>query len=570
MRLKKFLHENRNKFNQALNELHQNKFIERCLKKDYTLWSDKPDEITNRLDWLFSPEEYLTKKDEIIEFANEIKNETFEHILLLGMGGSSLAPEVYQKVFGNFEGYPQLLVLDSTHPAQIKSIEEKIDLEKTLFIVSTKSGGTVETLSLMKYFYGKVKSIFSEKAGERFVAITDPGSKLEQTAKDFHFRKTFLNNPNIGGRFSALSYFGIVPAGLIGTDLKKLLSMAKRFSEETVNLENYENNYALQLGTFLGINAEEARDKLTLVFSQRLQPVAAWIEQLIAESTGKQGMGIVPVETDNVEIPAKYSRDRIFVYTYTEGDDEHRLAVENLKRNGFPVIEIALDDIYELGALFYLWEFATAVAGSIMKINPFDQPDVESAKVAARKMTAEFLQSGKLPETGEGVYFSNAIYFPKDKVKPLNKLIPELFCRISDCLENYIGRPYVAIQAFLPRTEETENALKRFADFIFYKYNIAVTIGYGPRFLHSTGQLHKGDGGNGIFIQFTDRPTENLPIPNELGSEKSDMTFDVLIQAQSLGDREALISKGRNILKVEPLGDLSDAIDTIIKILNEF
>ncbi len=568
MRLKKFLHDNHEKFDSTLRELHEKKFIERILKKDYTLWSDNPAEITNRLAWLFSPEEYLEKKDELTKFAEKIKNDGAEKMVLLGMGGSSLAPEVYQNVFGNFEGYPELITLDSTHPAQIIAVEKELDYEKTYFIVSTKSGGTVETLSLLKYFYGKAKAKFGERAGERFIAITDPGSALEKLADEFSFEKTFLNNPEIGGRFSALSYFGLVPAALIGTDLKKLLSMAKRFAEETVNLEKYEDNYAMILGTFLGIYAEKGKDKLTLISSPKLRPVTAWIEQLIAESTGKSGKGIVPVDARSVEIPARYARDRIFVYTYLDDEDGERLAVENLKRNGFPVVEIALDDIYELGALFYLWEFATAVAGHIMKINPFDQPDVESAKSAARAMTAKFLETGILPDAGEGVYYKNNVYFPKDEVKPLKKLIPEMFCRISECLDDYLGRHYVALQAFLPATDENRAALEKLERFIFEKYNVAVTVGFGPRFLHSTGQLHKGDGGNGIFVQFADKPDFNLPIPNELGDEKSDMTFDVLVTAQSLGDRRALLEKGRNVLRVEISKNLSDAIGQIIEFLN--
>ncbi len=564
MRLAKFIHENHASFNSALKTLHDEKFTERIINKDHTLWSETPDEITNRLDWLFSPDEYLKQKDELSEFAEEIKKEGYKSVLLLGMGGSSLAPEVYQKTFGNFEGFPPLYVLDSTHPVQILNTEKKINIAETLFVVSTKSGGTVETLSLMKYFYKKAKEKANGNAGKQFIAITDPGSALEKTAKNFGFRKTFLNNPNIGGRFSALSYFGLVPAALIGTDLKKLLSIAKRFSERTINAENHEENQALILGTFIGTYAEKGKDKLTLVSSPKLKHVTAWIEQLVAESLGKSGKGVLPVDAEKIEIPAKYARDRIFVYTYLEGEDKERLAVENLKRNGFPVLEIVLDDIYELGALFYLWEFATAVAGNIMKLNPFDQPDVESAKKAARKMTSEFLNSGELPQAGEGVYYKNTIYFPKDYVKPLSKLLPEVFCRISECLDDYLGRHYVALQAFLPATEENISALRKFEKFIFDKYNVAVTVGFGPRFLHSTGQLHKGDSGNGIFIQFTDNPDVNLPIPNEMDDENSDMTFDVLVRAQSLGDRQALLSKGRNVLRVEIQNDLMQTINEII------
>jgi glucose-6-phosphate isomerase len=569
MRLQKFLHDNHEKFNNHLTELHQQKFLERILNKDFTLWSDKPDEITNRLDWLFSPEEYLPRKDELENFAKEIKSENFEHVLLLGMGGSSLAPEVFQSVFGNFASYPELFVLDSTHPEQIKITEEKINLEKTLFVVSTKSGGTVETLSLMKYFFAKVKRLFGEDAGKRFVAITDPGSKLEKIANEFSFRKIFLNNPNIGGRFSALSLFGLVPAALIGVDLKKLLSMAKRFSEETINLENFENNYALKLGVFLGMYAEEGKDKLTMLFAGKTASVANWTEQLVAESTGKHGKGILPVSIEKAEIPARYARDRIFVYVYLEGEDSHRLEIENLKRNGFPVSEIALDDIYELGALFYLWEFATAVAGHIMKINPFDQPDVESAKVAAREMTAEYLKIGELPDAGEGVFYKNSVYFPKDKVKPLNELLPAMFCKISECLDNYLGRNYISIHAYIARNVENERKLADFALYLFKKYNVAVTVGFGPRFLHSTGQLHKGDGGNGIFIQIADKPEIDLPIPNEMGSDNADMTFDTLIRAQSLGDRKALISKGRKILRVEFFENLEKTLSQIIEILEK-
>ncbi len=567
MRLKKSLHGNHSKFNETLKKLYDENFIERIIKKDHTLWSNSPEEIVNRLDWLFSPEEYLTHLNELNDFAEEIKNAGFKKAVLLGMGGSSLAPEVFMQIFGNFSDYPELLVVDSTHPAQILAVENKLDFANTLFIVSTKSGGTVETLSLMKYFFNKIKSVKGEKTGEHFVAVTDPGSKLQTLAEELHFRKIFLNNPNIGGRFSALSYFGLVPASVIGSDLKKLLNMAKRFSEETINSESSEENYSMLLGTFLGLLAEEGKDKLTLVFSEKLKPAGAWIEQLIAESTGKKGKGILPVLTDSVSIPAKYSRDRIFVYTHTDSDDKKRLAVENLKRNGFPVIEIILDDIYELGAYFYLWEFATAVAGHIMNINPFDQPDVEAAKIAAKEFVNRYIETGETGDAGEGVYFKNAIYFPNGKVKPLSKMFSELFCKVSDCLDDYYGRPYVAIQAFLENNSTNRKIFERLENYIFSKFNVAVTIGFGPRFLHSTGQLHKGDSGNGIFIQFAERTNYDLKIPDEPGSEEALLTFDALIFAQSLGDRKALLEKGRNVLRIEINENLNEVINQIIEIL---
>ncbi len=567
MKLIKYLHDNHDKFNKIISSLEKENFSQRILSKDFTLWSNKPDEITNRLDWVTAPSEYSDKYLYLEGFADKVIERGIEKIILLGMGGSSLAPEVFQKIFGNKDIHPSLIVLDSTHPESVLKIKDNIELEKTLFIVSTKSGGTVETLSFFKYFYNIYYNKFGEKAGNYFVAITDPGSKLEELSDELNFFYTFLNNPNVGGRFSALTYFGLVPAATIGVDITSLLANAKQTEERSLAMSNYSENPTYVLGTMLGMCANKGKDKLTFIFSDKLEPFGAWIEQLVAESTGKNNRGILPVTGEILRKPSEYSKDRIFTYIHFKDDTKDLLEVKNLIRAGFPVIEIILEDIYELGKLIYLWEYAIAVAGSIMKIQPFDQPDVESAKVAAREMVAEYQKTGKLPTPGEGCKSANFSAFYIEKIPNVKDVIRNCFKNIDECFDDYLGRHYIALQAFLPQTDENINLLTDFQNYFSRKFNVAVTVGFGPRFLHSTGQLHKGDFGNGVFLQFTDKPTLNIPIPDEPKSDKSGITFDVLIQAQGLGDREALLNKGRKILRLELKGKLSEALSELKEIL---
>lgn len=528
----------------ALNDMKKESVVQRIWSEDHTVWSSDPKEISNRLGWLHSPTTMQDNISEIQGFVEEVRHAGFTHALLLGMGGSSLAPELFRHVFGVKKGHLDLAVLDSTDPEAVLSYSETLDLKKTLFIVSTKSGGTVETLSFFKYFYNRVmEEIGEEKAAGHFIAITDPGSGLEKTAKELEFRQVFLNDPNIGGRYSALSYFGLVPAALVGVDIQKLLEQAAVMAE---NCRKAEENPGARLGAILGEMAVAGRDKVTLIASEEVAHFGAWAEQLIAESTGKQGKGILPVDGEALGSPARYADDRLFVYLRLEGDTEHDAKVDALRQAGHPVVQLNLSDKYDVGGEFFRWEMATAIAGRLLGINPFDQPNVESAKASAREVVNSYREKGSLPQTipdwnSNGV----AVYFQKEISN-----LEDALDKFLDNLKTEVPRSYVAIQAYLPPTEETDRALQTVRLRIRDKFKVATTLGYGPRFLHSTGQLHKGDAGHGLFIQITNEPTRDADIPDEPGKPKSSMTFGVLKLAQALGDRKALLDEERVVIRL--------------------
>lgn len=530
----------------SLNHISRESVIARIWQKDYTVWRNDPTEISNRLGWLDCVE--VTKKsfNEINKFVNEIRKEGLTDALLMGMGGSSLAPEVFRLTFGVKQGFLDLHVLDSTHPEAVLEFEKKLNPEKTLYIVSTKSGGTVETMSFMKYFFTSVsKQLGSEKAPKHFIAITDPGSGLEETAKKLNFRKIFLNDPDIGGRFSALSLFGIVPAALLGIDITKLFDETSKMISECKHPEVSENSGA-KLGGIIGSLAKEGIDKLTLFISPQLKYLGGWLEQLIAESTGKDGKGILPIDLEPLFEVSEYSRDRVFVHIKIAGDNSFNHKVNEIKAAGFPLIEIEMKDIYQLGAEFFRWEFATAVAGFVMDVQPFDQPNVESAKIAARAMIKEYQEKGKLPELKTEGNRNDITSF------------------LSNCIS---GKNYIAIQAYLKPDEKTWQQLQELRFKILKKYKVATTLGYGPRFLHSTGQLHKGDSGNGYFIQFISDIQHDVPIPDEAGKEESSISFGTLIKAQALGDRQALIDNKRKVLTIDLGIDAFESVDGLISAL---
>jgi len=529
----------------SLNHISRERIITRIWQKDHTVWRKDPTEISNRLGWLDCIE--VTKKsfNEINSFVEGVKKEGFTDALLMGMGGSSLTPEVFRFTFGVKKGYLDLHVLDSTHPEAILDYENKLDPNKTLYIVSTKSGGTVETMSFMKYFFTSLsKKLSREKASKHFVAITDPGSGLEEIAKKLNFRKIFLNDPNIGGRFSALSLFGIVPAALIGIDLDRLFDEASKMIIECKHPEVSENSGA-KLGGIIGSFAKEGVDKLSLIISPQLKYLGGWLEQLIAESTGKDGKGILPVDLEpNIPV-SEYGKDRVFVYLKIAGDNFFDNKVSEIKNAGFPLIEIEMKNVYQLAAEFFRWEFATAVAGYVLEVQPFDQPNVESAKIAARAMMKEYQQKGKLPELTPALDSEGIKVFGDIKADNLNKVI-SLF--LSKCEK---GKSYITIQAFLKPDEKTWQQLQLLRLKILQKYKVATSLGYGPRFLHSTGQLHKGDSGDGFFIQFISDDSSDVLIPDDAGMDESSISFRTLIKAQALGDRHALITNNRNVLTVD-------------------
>ena len=548
----------------ALMEIKNQKIITRIWRHDHTVWKPDPAEITNRLGWLHIPEKMAEILPNIQSFVDELRHEGYTHALLMGMGGSSLAPEVFRFTFGVREGYLDLAVLDSTDPGAVSSFSEKLDPLKTLYIASTKSGGTVETLSFLKYFFNQtIDAVGDQNAGQHFIAITDPGSGLEKLAKKLNFRKIFLNDPNIGGRYSALSYFGLVPAALIGVDVSRLLDRAITMAcnNEGCNCPIAGNNSGAWLGTIVGEFALSGRDKLTLILSPDISHFGSWVEQLIAESTGKEGKGILPVDGETLLTPDAYADDRLFVYLRLEGNGTYDEKVKHLDKAGHPVVQIHLRDIYDLGGEFFRWEIATAIAGYRLGINPFDQPNVESAKVSARQILSAYQKEGKLPELAPTLTSEGIAVYTDQQVASLK----EALWRFLSQVETGRHRGYAALQAYLKPSPETDEALRLLRSKIQTQLKIATTVGYGPRFLHSTGQLHKGDGGQGLFIQFTDDISIDVPIPQEAVQKGSSITFGTLKLAQALGGREALINAGRKVIRFHLGKDVNEGLHRLIE-----
>jgi glucose-6-phosphate isomerase len=540
-------------------EMIKNRVPDRIRQKDYTLWSPSPTEITNRLGWLHSPRVMTGCLRQINDLVNAVKKDGYTHALLLGMGGSSLAPEVFRKTFGVSGGYLDLAVLDSTDPGAVLAFSKKLALAKTLFIVSTKSGGTVETFSFMEYFFNlTAQRVGAAETGRHFIAITDHGSALAELASVHRFRETFLNDPEIGGRYSALSFFGLVPAALMGVDVKKLLDRAAGAAEKEMSLEKSHPDAlsGLYLGAAMGELARVGRDKLTFVFSPQIAGFGDWLEQLIAESTGKEGKGILPVVGEPLGPSAVYGDDRIFVDIHLAGDKVQDEKITHLGKAGHPIIKISLPDVYDLGGQIFLWEMATAVAGHILGSNPFDQPDVEAAKILARKMIVQYREKGFLPEEapalrreGIDVYGDCPAHSPGDA--------------LNIFLGSALPNGYIALQAYLQPTAETDAALLHLRNGLRDRYHLATTAGYGPRYLHSTGQLHKGDGGRGVFIQLTADDPRDVPIPDEMGQGGSSVTFGVLKAVQALGDRQALLHVGRPVIRFHLGGDVAGGLKVL-------
>jgi len=545
-------------------QINNENIVSRIWDVDHTVWKDNPKEISNRLGWLQSPESTFEVISEINHFVDQVRAEGFTHALLLGMGGSSLAPEVFRKTFGVKKGYLDLTVLDSTDPGAVLKCENEIDMTKTLFIVSTKSGGTVETVSLMKYFYNRaIEIIGREKVGKHFIAITDPGSGLEALAKSLDFRKIFLNDPNIGGRYSALSFFGIVPAAMLGVNIREILTNSIKMVNKCKN-PDAENNPGVWLGTILGELAKENREKVTFILSPQIKHLGIWLEQLIAESTGKEEIGILPVDTEEILEPEFYSGDRMFVYIQLRDDSKYNSEIQKLIDSNFPFVIINIDDINELGAEFFRWEYATIIASKNLEINPFDQPNVEAAKVQGRKFITEFQEKGILPQ----VEYRIKTKFLKIKndceCDSVTGCI-NLFLSYENKIEQLTGKKaYIAIQAYLTPSEESDKILHNIRTEIQKKWKIATTVGYGPRFLHSTGQLHKGDSGNGLFVQIIGENEQDVQIPDEAGKDKSSISFGTLIKAQAFGDRQALLDESRKVLLINIGSDYKNGLTEIL------
>ncbi len=550
---------------QVLAELKRERIVERIWEHDYTVWKPQPEEIANRLGWLESPEVMQPVVKEIEGWVEEVRKAGFTHALLLGMGGSSLAPEVFRKTFGVKAGYLDLAVLDSTDPAMVRYYADRFDPARTLYIVSTKSGSTVETLSFMKYFYRQAVEALGEKtAGQHFVAITDPGSGLEALAERLKFRRVFRNDPNIGGRYSALSYFGLVPAALVGIDLAELLKRAAEMRCRCGGCSSLqeEENPAAWLGVVLGELALRGRDKLTLVLSPPVSAFGAWVEQLVAESTGKEGKGILPVVGEELLAPENYRNDRLFVHLKTEDAPEVERKLAVLQHAGHPVLTLGLRDLYDLGSQYFLWELTTAIASWRLNINPFDQPNVEASKKLAREMVQAYQQEGHLPTVNPLLEEEGIQVFGDTSANNLEDALYSFLAPLED--EASLPQPYVALQAYLPYSAELDRALQKFRTAIQKRYRVATTVGYGPRFLHSTGQLYKGDAGRGLFIQLSAEIPEDVPIPDR---SDASITFGVLKTAQMLGDRQALQTAGRRVIAFHFRQEAIEAIQKLAGLL---
>jgi transaldolase/glucose-6-phosphate isomerase len=569
----------------ALRRMERERIIARIWDGDHTVWRPDPTEISNRLGWLRAPMDMLHELENgdapadavsgpaleqtrawstvgsIFGLVDAVRGAGYTHALLLGMGGSSLAPDVFRRTFGVADGYLDLAVLDSTDAAAVAAHERALDLTKTLFIVSTKSGGTVETMSLFKYFYNRVsEAVGDERAGAHFIAITDAGSTLEKLAAEYNFRQVFLNDPNIGGRYSALSHFGLVPAALLGVDVKLLLERAVAMARGCLRDQPGNDNPAAWLGAILAVEAQAGVDKATFLASPVIASFGDWVEQLIAESTGKDGTGIVPVVAEPPGAPGVYGDDRLFFYLQLDQDDTYADQVAALERARRPVVRVHLRDCYDLGAQFFLWELAVAVAGHLLNIQPFDQPNVESAKVIGRQMVAAFSESGTFPSDTPLLTENGVSVFGSVQARSLGEALA-LF------LNQAHPASYIGLQAYVAPTPETDTLLETIRTRLRDKYRLATTVGYGPRYLHSTGQLHKGDGGSGLFVQITSAADNDLPIPDAAGAPQASLTFGALKLAQALGDREALLENGRRVLRLHLGTDVPGGLRALLEAL---
>jgi len=532
--------------------------MKRLWDRDASLWTGEDE--AKWLGWLDIVDEQLAQHDQLQKFAKDVHTRGFEHVLLLGMGGSSLCPEVLEMTFGRIPHYPALHVLDSTDPAQVKGFEHAIDIPKTLFIVSSKSGSTLEPNIFKQYFFERTKQVVgADKVGSHFVAITDPGSKMQQVAESDHFLHIFLGRPSIGGRYSALSNFGMVPAAVMGLDTKKFLDRAAEMVRACGPGTSVDENPGVALGIILGAAAKAGRDKLTIITSRGISDLGAWLEQLVAESTGKVGKGIIPVDREHLAAPDVYGNDRLFVYICLQNgaDAAQDAKVAALGEAGQPVVRIAMPDIYDLGAEFFRWEIATAVAGSIIGINAFNQPDVEASKVATRSLTSEYEKTGSLPVEKPILEDSGIKLFTDEKnAADLAKAASEksLVAYLKAHLSRIRGRDYFAMLGYLQMNAEHEQSLETLRHAVRDKKHVATCLGFGPRFLHSTGQAYKGGPNSGVFLQVTCDDAVELPVPGQK------YTFGIVKAAQARGDFQVLAERGRRALRVHLGKDLKSGL----------
>ncbi len=548
----------------SLVDWKNNNKVARLWQKDASLWSGTDE--SNWLGWLTIADEQLAHIDVLKRTAEEVKKAHFKHALLLGMGGSSLCPEVLRMTFGKIKGFPELHVLDSTDPAKIKAIEAKVDLKSTICIVSSKSGSTLEPNIYKQYFFERVKTKVGEKeAGNRFIAITDPGSKMQQVAEADKFRKIFMGVPSIGGRYSALSNFGMVPAAVMGLDVAKFLKNTQEMVQACGASSAPDSNPGVILGTILGVAAKQGRDKITIVASPGIFDLGAWLEQLIAESTGKIGKGIIPVDRERLAKPAIYGNDRVFAYLRlaSKPNKAQDAAVAALEKAGHPVVRITLPNTYTLGQEFFRWEIATAVAGSIIGINAFNQPDVEASKIETKKLTSQYETTGSLPPESPFFEEKGIKLFADEK----NTAVLKGGAKLADVLKAHLSRlgagDYFAVLGYITMNPANEKSLQEIRHAVRDKKKVATVLGFGPRFLHSTGQAYKGGPNSGVFLQITCDDAKDLPVPGQK------YTFGIVKAAQARGDFAVLAERGRRALRVHLGKNVKSGLAALTKALQK-
>ncbi len=549
----------------ALAALAQGDFLRKLWSKDPAPWwadSHHAAIVANALGWLDFPERVLADAGNLVAFARECAA-VFEHVVVLGMGGSSLAPDVLRATFGRTGGFPQLHVLDSSDPSQVRTLEAALDLGRTLFIVASKSGTTIEPEAFFRYFYDRVAQTGAADPGSHFIAITDPGTKLVADAQANGFRHIFLNDPTIGGRYSALSYFGMVPAALAGYDVARLLDRGLEVFAANGKTVAVRDADAVRFGATIGSLARAGRDKLTIVTHPQVAAFGTWAEQLVAESTGKLGLGIVPIEGEPLASPAHYGVDRVFVYVGAGLKPDARIEAQlaELAEAGAPIVRLGLRDAYDIGAQFALWEIATATAGAVLGIDAFDQPNVQESKDNTKRLLAEFAANGKFREPAAALSTPHAAVIPLAGSRA-QALGPSLATALGAVLGQVVPGDYVAITAYLEMDARHESALQALRVRLRDALHVATTVGFGPRFLHSTGQLHKGGPPSGVFLQLTADPPLGLPIPGMAD-------FRTLERAQALGDFESLDSRGRRGARLHLSGQLDEALAALTAALDE-
>ena len=546
----------------TLEDWKKNDKVKRLWARDASLWTNKDE--GNWLGWLGIVDEQIAHNADFKKIADEIHNAGFTHLVLLGMGGSSLCVEVFGKTFGKKDGYPQVHILDSTDPAQIRTLESKIDIAKTIFIVASKSGTTLEPNIFEQYFYEKVKqSVGAAEAGKRFIATTDPGSQMQKVAESHGFRHIFYGVSSIGGRYSALSNFGMIPAAIQGVDVPKFLDRAEEMVRACASAVPADENPGAILGAILGTLQKSGRDKVTLFASPGISDLGAWLEQLLAESTGKEGKGLIPVDRESIGAPDVYGKDRVFVYMRLEdgADAKQDAGIATLEKAGQPVVRIQVANNYELGQEFFRWEIATAVAGSVIGINAFNQPDVEASKIETRKLTDEYEKSGSLPQETPFFEEKGVKLYSDDKNAAALKQAAGKEATLTAYLRAHMSRlkagDYFAVLGYIERNEQNRTELQSIREAVRDKKHVATCLGFGPRFLHSTGQAYKGGANSGVFLQITCDDAADLPVPGKK------YTFGIVKAAQARGDFNVLTERGRRALRVHLTGDLTAGLKTL-------